>query len=536
MPILSDSVDSVPCGFLLFSFLVGLFGAPRVAPAQHPTAVTSIVNSAQDTTLEVNSNGSLLAPGSYLNDGSENDSIAVEGAGTRMMWYPAKAAFRAGRVGAASGWEDVWDANNIGVHSVAFGVDTRASGNGATAMGDRTRALGDGATAMGNRTIASGNGAMAAGFGTVASGSQATAMGARTEALGLQATAMGFETIAATGSSLSIGLFNSANMTEDNSLFVVGNGSSGDRSDALILDFSGNLTIDGTFTDELGTFAGHFQVSEAGSDQAGHAVLVENAGGQGADALAIQTGADDQPNDLNNFLSFYDGNGTAIGAIEGDGSGGITTRSGGADFAEELPVINGEEAPESASLVGVTGDTVTLDTQGAERLMITSTAPIMTGNATTGTTADDDRRVAVAFVGQVPVKVRGEADVGDLIVASGENDGTARAVSPSAYRRSLYGPIAGQAWSEKTSSEVGRVTAAVGLGSGGALAQQVEALRTRVQQLETEHEEIDRLKERIAQVESGTGGFFFAGRPGVFLALTFGAVLGAGLLWRRRTP
>ena len=76
MPILSGSVDFVLCGFLLLSFLVGLFGAARAAHAQHPTAVTSIVNSAQDTTLEVSHNGSLLAPGNFLDDGTENDSLS----------------------------------------------------------------------------------------------------------------------------------------------------------------------------------------------------------------------------------------------------------------------------------------------------------------------------------------------------------------------------------------------------------------------------------------------------------------------------
>jgi len=42
----------------------------------------------------------------------------TSGAGTRMMWIPSKAAFRAGEVTGAQ-----WDAANIGTHSVGFGLD-----------------------------------------------------------------------------------------------------------------------------------------------------------------------------------------------------------------------------------------------------------------------------------------------------------------------------------------------------------------------------------------------------------------------------
>jgi hypothetical protein len=71
------------------------------AQAQHPTAVTSIVNSSADTTLEVNYSGGLLMPGKLgdiTNYTAPNDSTPATGAGTRMMWYPEKAALRAGRV------------------------------------------------------------------------------------------------------------------------------------------------------------------------------------------------------------------------------------------------------------------------------------------------------------------------------------------------------------------------------------------------------------------------------------------------------
>src|SRR6056297_1126505 len=86
------------------------------------------------------------------------EDAPVEGAGTRMMWYPDKAAFRAGRVQG-----NQWDTDNIG--------------NSSTAMGFNTEALGNFSTAMGKNTIASGNRSTTMGDLTTASGDQSTAMG-----------------------------------------------------------------------------------------------------------------------------------------------------------------------------------------------------------------------------------------------------------------------------------------------------------------------------------------------------------------------
>jgi hypothetical protein len=73
----------------------------------------------------------------------------VSGPGRRMMWYPAKAAFRSGYVP----WTE-WDKNNIGTYSVAFGWGTIASGIGTTATGYQSSATGVYATAMGYQTQA----------------------------------------------------------------------------------------------------------------------------------------------------------------------------------------------------------------------------------------------------------------------------------------------------------------------------------------------------------------------------------------------
>ena len=57
-------------------------------------------------------------------------------AGTRMVFYPSKAAFRAGRIeNQTSSWNDA----NIGLYSVAFGYDTKASGDYSFAGGKNTQ-------------------------------------------------------------------------------------------------------------------------------------------------------------------------------------------------------------------------------------------------------------------------------------------------------------------------------------------------------------------------------------------------------------
>lgn len=99
-------------------------------------------------------------------------AIPASGAGVRMMFYPGKGAFRAGRVLGTQ-----WDDANVGVFSTAMGNTTTASGPNSTAMGYNTTASGSQSTAMGDSSIASGNTSTAMGRITTASGFASTAMG-----------------------------------------------------------------------------------------------------------------------------------------------------------------------------------------------------------------------------------------------------------------------------------------------------------------------------------------------------------------------
>ena len=168
-----------------------LFSALLVAAALAPTALAQtpaaeVKSAANATLMRLNTDAGLVVRGA-----SFVGVIPATGAGTRMMWHPAKAAFRAGDVDAAQ-----WDEANVGLYSVALGYNTTASGGASTAMGGSTTASGNNATAMGNNTTASGTNATAMGTSTTASVSFATAMGLNTTASGLVATAMGSGTTA----------------------------------------------------------------------------------------------------------------------------------------------------------------------------------------------------------------------------------------------------------------------------------------------------------------------------------------------------
>lgn len=87
----------------------------------------------------------------------------AQGAGTRMFWYPAIGAFRAGFVDGVQ-----WDKNNIGQLSFAAGYDTKAAGQFSVAFGVLTSASGLSSTASGFGTNASGWHSVALGDNTTA--------------------------------------------------------------------------------------------------------------------------------------------------------------------------------------------------------------------------------------------------------------------------------------------------------------------------------------------------------------------------------
>jgi len=227
-------------GTFAFTAGTGTGGSPRPAPT---TAVPAAIRLLTD--------GGLVA-GGQLDVGT----IPAAGGGTRMMWHPRKAAFRAGKVTGSH-----WDETKVGFFSSAFGYNTEASGYAAVAMGNGAVALGDYSVALGQSlasgsvsvalgsATASNSFAFATGYMTVANGGSSTAMGHNTRASGQASTALGMGTTASGISSLATGMFTTAG----NFSLAGGSGSSalGDYS----LAFGQGAEASGVGSVVLGLFA-----------------------------------------------------------------------------------------------------------------------------------------------------------------------------------------------------------------------------------------------------------------------------------------
>ncbi|TVR38406.1 MAG: hypothetical protein EA392_09920 [Cryomorphaceae bacterium] len=134
-------------------------------------------------------------------------NIGAPGAGTRMMFNPRKAAFRAGR---ASGNE--WNQVNVGDYSTATGFGNTASGESSFAAGVFNNVSGDFAVGIGNSNLVSGEGAVAFGEsnlsindGSFASGRTSSAVGEASIALGEACSAVGNFSVAMGNQSFSNG-------------------------------------------------------------------------------------------------------------------------------------------------------------------------------------------------------------------------------------------------------------------------------------------------------------------------------------------
>jgi hypothetical protein len=115
-----------------------------------------------------------------------NGNPPLSGAGIRMMWYPAKAAYRAGRVTSTQ-----WNKDSIGDYSVAMGSNCKAKGSGSVALGLGNTASGSGSVAFGSNTKATGTFAVALGGGSTASGNHSIAMGTSSKSTGDYSVALG---------------------------------------------------------------------------------------------------------------------------------------------------------------------------------------------------------------------------------------------------------------------------------------------------------------------------------------------------------
>lgn len=144
---------------------------------------------------------------------------------------------------------------------------------------------------------------------------------------------------------------------------------------------------------------------------------------------------------------------------------GVAFESGGADYAEWLKKYDENETLNFGDVVGVRAGEISARFADAEKFMVVSRNPIVSGALPKP--GEEGKFRQVAFIGQVPVKVLGDVNKGDYILPSGNGDGMAIAVSPERMRLNDYRRIIGVAWQEYHGNELfSYINTAVGINSG----------------------------------------------------------------------
>lgn len=203
----------------------------------------------------LHTSGTLLVTGEW----GSGPTLSVSGSGTRMFFYPRKAAFRGGFA-----YDDEWNENNIGDASFAFGDSVTASGSYSVAMGQYAKAYAPYAVAFGqgeaygdystafDSSTASGLYSFAVGSSS-ANGDRSIAMGGSSSANGESSVAIGRAVISNSFRSVAVGSYNVGNgslttWVGTDPIFEIGNSQNGTpRSNAMTVLKNGNVGI-GTLT------------------------------------------------------------------------------------------------------------------------------------------------------------------------------------------------------------------------------------------------------------------------------------------------
>jgi hypothetical protein len=197
----------------LFVIGNGTVSAPHNALTMLKTGNTGIGVDIPTALFHVHGTGSgegnVLFSGNYKSASPGNPPAS--GSGTRLMWYPDKAALRAGAITG-----NHWDKDSIGLHSVAMGYNSKALGLNAFAFGRESKAQGDRSLALGDYANAIGNGSVALGPDSRADGIYSVSVG-NTNADAYYSTAMGIH---------NVGGGSKTTWVATDPLFEIGNGQS----------------------------------------------------------------------------------------------------------------------------------------------------------------------------------------------------------------------------------------------------------------------------------------------------------------------
>ena len=141
---------------------------------------------------------------------------------------------------------------------------------------------------------------------------------------------------------------------------------------------------------------------------------------------------------------------------------GVCYKSGSADYAEYLERLYLDEKITPGCIVGVHNGMVSKKTTNASEILVVSNAPGVLGIMPTK--KEEYKYEKVAFMGQVPVFVKGAVNPGDFIIASGNNDGLGLAIPPELIEISQFKNIVGTAWSGSGKDKINIINLSLGVG------------------------------------------------------------------------
>lgn len=298
----------LPDGPVLFGYSGGILGT-KAGSEKAVIKWNAIGN------VDINSQVAITGGGLWCNGTS--GATPTTGAGTRLMWIPQKAAFRAGIISPGSLFPIAWDDANIGIASVAFGESCAATGNYAFSAGNyniasglKSTALGDQNQAQGNSSIALGSLTKSIGDYSFCGGKNSITNGAYSFSYGNGVTAQSYNSFVIGWASVN-GSVSSTTWVPTDPLFVIGNNTSTNAFNVLKNGNTGIGSIAPTYKLEI----------NAGTTSA---LLVKNAAGA---AYGIRTQVLD-----NNIKAFV---------IENNGVEKFRINGGGTIYGKEIFLMYG---------------------------------------------------------------------------------------------------------------------------------------------------------------------------------------------------
>ena len=438
--------------------LFGIFLlAAGIATAQN----VGIGTSAPTARLHV-TNGSLLIEGT-------TGGTPVTGTGTRLMWIPAKRAFRAGNVVG-----DKWDDGKIGTGSFSFGQGEASGSSSIALLGDATASS---AISIGAGSISSESGAMAFGFNAEARGSSSIAIGDsavsagpwtlaagyRTRATGYYAAAIGRATYAKCLGCMAVGAYNDSsdaptpNVTlNEDRIFQIGIGSVNTRKNIMTILRGGLIGINTLEPDALlhvanGVVLADGSTGAAPNLDAGNRMMWVPAKAAFRAGTATASGWDDANLGANSFATGFEtvaltdystawGYQSAAKALRSTAGGNVSTATGNSSVA--IGWYAKSKAVGSAAF-GCFNDSTDNPSAGSTAL---TDRIFQVGNGSPGTTSNAltilrNGNVGIGVLAPTrKLEVAGTADFDGTIVAN--NRGFVQTASSSSQQKILITPVA----------------------------------------------------------------------------------------------